>query len=193
MRFLTTTALVAAIGTTAHAEMASYELDPTHTTVYFTIDHIGYAKTLGLFTTVTGTFDYDADTQELGTVDVSIDAASVQSFNEARDAHVRKADFLDVDAHPTITFTATGGTATSDTAGTVTGDLTILGQALPVTLDVTLNKAAPYPFGHKREVLGLSMSTSINRSDFGMDYGVANGLVGDTVTIQIETEAMKME
>lgn len=193
MRFLTTTALVAVIGTTVHAEMASYELDPTHTTVYFTIDHIGYAKTLGLFTTVTGTFDYDADTQELGAVEVSIDAASVQSFNEARDAHVRKADFLNVDAHPTITFTATGGTATSDTAGTVTGDLTILGQALPVTLDVTLNKAAPYPFGHKREVLGLSMSTSIKRSDFGMDYGVANGLVGDTVAIQIETEAMKVE
>lgn len=193
MRLFTTTALIAVLGTAASADMATYELDPTHTTVFFTIDHIGYAKTLGLFTTVSGSFMYDAETQELGTVDVSIDAASVESFNEARDAHVRKSDFLDVDAHPTITFTATGGTPSSATNGTVTGDLTILGQTLPVTLDVTLNKAAPYPFGHKREVLGLSMSTAINRSDFGMTYGVDNGLVGDLVTIQIETEAMKME
>lgn len=193
MRFLSTTALIASLGTVAHADMATYELDPTHTTVYFTIDHIGYAKTLGLFTTVSGSFEYDAETRELGEVAVSIDAASVESFNKARDAHVRKADFLDVNNHPTITFTANGGKAASDTNGTVTGNLTILGQSLPVTLDVTLNKAAPYPFGHKREVLGLSMSTSIKRSDFGMSYGVENGLVGDEIAIQIETEAMKIE
>ncbi|MEP4194787.1 MAG: YceI family protein [Aliishimia sp.] len=193
MRFLVTTALIATLSTAAHAEMATYELDPTHTTVFFTVDHIGYAKTLGLFTTVTGSFKYDATSKELGDVNVSIDAASVESFNEARDAHVRKSDFLDVENHPAITFTATGGNATSDTKGTVTGDLTILGQTLPVTLDVNLNKAAAYPFGHKREVLGLSLNTSINRSEFGMTYGVSNAIVGDVVAIQIETEAMKME
>lgn len=193
MRFLMTTALLATLASAAQADMATYELDPEHTTVFFTVDHIGYAKTLGLFTTVDGRFNYDADTRELGEVDVTIDAASVASFNEARDAHVRKGDFLDVENHPAITFTATGGSATTDTTGTVTGDLTILGTTLPVTLDVTLNKAAPYPFGHKREVLGLSMSTSIERSAFGMTYGVENGLVGDTIAIRIETEAMKME
>lgn len=192
MRFLTTTALIATLGTAAQAEMATYELDPEHTAVFFLIDHIGYAKTLGVFTTVSGRFMYDAETNELGEVNVSIDAASVESFNKARDAHVRKPDFLDVKKHPAITFTANGGTATSDTNGTVTGDLTILGTALPVTLDVTLNKSAAYPFGHKRDVLGLSMQTSIKRSDFGMTYGVDNGLVGDEVTIQIETEAMKV-
>lgn len=193
MRFLMTTALIAATSTAAQAEMATYELDPEHTTVFFLVDHIGYAKTLGVFTTVSGSFMYDADTQELGDVDVSIEAASVQSFNEARDEHLRKADFLDTNNHPAITFTASGGNATSDSQGTVTGDLTILGTARPVTLDVTLNKAATYPFGHKRDVLGLSMQTSINRSEFGMTYGVENNLVGDEVTIRIETEAMKME
>lgn len=193
MRFLMTTALVASLTTAAHAEMAAYELDPEHTTVFFLIDHIGYAKTLGLFTTVTGSFMYDADTRELGDVTVGIEAASIQSFNEARDNHVRNSDFLDVAAHPAITFTANGGKAADDTSGTVTGDLTILGQSLPITLDVTLNKSATYPFGHKRDVLGLSMTASIQRSDFGMTYGVDNGLVGDTVAIQIETEAMKVE
>ncbi|MEP3442050.1 MAG: YceI family protein [Sulfitobacter sp.] len=193
MHLLTTSALAFLIATAAQAEMANYQLDPEHTTVYFTVDHIGYAKTLGLFTNISGEFMYDAETQELGEVNVSIDAASIESFNAARDGHVRGSDFLDVDNHPAIAFTATGGKAASATNGTVTGDLTILGQTRPVTLEVTLNKAAPYPFGHKRDVLGLSMSTEIQRKDFGMTYAVENGLVGDTVAIAIETEAMKVE
>lgn len=186
-------ALIVAIPFTATAEMARYELDPDHTTVYFTVDHIGYAKTLGVFSELTGSFDYDAAARDLGQVSVAIDAASVNTLHSARDRHVRNSDFLDVGAHPQITFTAEGGTPTSNTKGRVTGDLTILGQSRPVTLDVTLNKSAPYPFGHKRDVLGLSMTATINRSDFGMTYGVANGLVGDEVVIRIETEAMKME
>ena len=190
---IATTAILGALTTTAQADMARYELDPTHTAIYFTVDHIGYAKTLGIFTELDGGFMYDATSQELGEVAVTIEAASVNTFNEARDGHVRNADFLHVSEHPQITFVASGGTASSATSGTVTGDLTILGVTQLVTLDVTLNKAEAYPFGHKREVLGLSMSTTIQRSDFGMDYAVANGLVGDEVTINIETEAMKVE
>lgn len=193
MRAIVATVLMGGLALPASAEMARYELDPTHTAVYFTVDHIGYAKTLGIFTGVSGMFSYDMDTQELADVTVTIDAGSVNTFNEARDDHVRNADFLNVEAHPAITFVATGGTAASETQGTVTGDLTILGQTQPVTLNVTLNKAAPYPFGHQREVLGLSIDTSIARSDFGMMYAVENGLVGDVVDIRIETEAMKME
>lgn len=190
---LTTTAFLTAISSSAQADMARYELDADHTAVYFTIDHIGYAKTLGIFTELEGQFSYDTDTQELGDVMVKIDAKSVNTFHKARDGHVRNADFLNVSAHPEITFTANGGTPESASSGTVTGNLTILGQTQPVTLDVTLNKVANYPFGHQREVLGLSMTTTIKRSDFGMNYGVTNGLVGDEVTINIETEAMNMQ
>lgn len=75
----------------------------------------------------------------------------------------------------------------------MTGDLTLLGTTLPLTLDVTLNKAAPYPFGHQRFVLGISARGTLKRSDFGMTYGVENQLVGDEVQIIIETEAMRME
>ncbi|MGK7652295.1 YceI family protein [Roseovarius sp. B08] len=177
----------------AQAEMARYELDASHTTVYFTVDHIGYAKTLGIFPGVEGGFDYDAETNELGEVSVTIAATSVDTFHEGRNEHVRKADFLDVSNHPEITFTTDGGTASSETEGTVEGELTILGETRPVTLNVTLNKAAEYPFGHERFTLGLSMQTSIQRSEFGMTYGVENGMVGDTVDIMIETEAMRME
>lgn len=185
--------MVSVLASTAQADMARYELDPTHTAVYFTVDHIGYAKTLGIFTDLAGSFSYDRDTQDLRDVSVTIEAASVNTFNKARDGHVRNQDFLHVSAHPQITFEADGGMATSDATGTVTGNLTILGQTRPVTLDVTLNKVADYPFGHRREVLGLSLTATIQRSDFGMDYAVANGLVGDEVTINIETEAIKAE
>ena len=194
MRIATTTALALLLCNAAQADTATYELDPEHTAVYFTVDHVGYAKTLGIFTKLTGTFAYDDASHELGDVDVSIDAASIESFNKARDKHVRSKDFLNVKTHPAITFTATGGDVAGAANGTtVTGDLTILGKTQPVTLNVTLNKVAPYPFGHKRDVLGLSMNAEINRSEFGMTYAVENGLVGDKVIIQIETEAMKKQ
>jgi len=125
----------------AYAEPAQYELDPTHTAVMFSVGHVGYADTLGVFGEVAGTFTYDMDTQTLSDVAVTIQSDSVNTFLEARDKHVRNKDFLDVSAHPQITFTASGGEAKSDTSGTVTGELTILGQTLPVTLAVTLNKA----------------------------------------------------
>lgn len=188
-----TAILSTALASPAFADLVRYELDTTHTNVYFTVEHIGYARTLGIFTDLNGAFDYDVATQELGDVAVTIDASSVNTFHDARDGHVRNQDFLNVSEHPEITFVASGGTPAGDANGTVTGDLTILGVTRPVTLDVTLNKVAAYPFGHRREVLGLSMSTTIQRSDFGMTYGVENGLVGDEVRINIETEAMKME
>ncbi|MEM6940892.1 MAG: YceI family protein [Pseudomonadota bacterium] len=193
MKTFVAAALASLCTTPAVADMKRYELDVTHTAVYFTIDHIGYAKTLGIFTDLEGGFMYDADTRELGEVSVDIEASSVNTFNTARDRHVRNRDFLHVSAHPQITFEAQGGRATSATSGSVTGDLTILGETRPVTLDITLNRSAAYPFGHGREVLGLSMTAQIKRSDFGMTYGVANGLVGDVVSINIETEAMLME
>lgn len=193
MRYLALCSLFTALPLSVAAEMARYELDPDHTTVFFTVEHVGYAKTLGIFGTVEGTFDYDIETQELANVQVSIEAASVNTFHNARDGHVKNKDFLNVKAHPTITFTADVGSAKSDTNGLVSGDLTILGVVQQVTLNVVLNKADAYPFGHKRFVLGLSIDASINRSDFGMDYAVVNGLVGDTVDISIETEAMRIE
>ncbi|WP_317055358.1 YceI family protein [Roseovarius rhodophyticola] len=186
-------AVFATLASAAQADMAQYELDPTHTAIYFKVDHIGYAKTLGIFPNVTGSFSYDDETQELKDVNVTIQADSVNTFNEARDGHVRNKDFLHVSEHPQITFVATGGEPETENSGTVTGDLTILGQTQPVTLTVKLNKVGEYPFGHKREVLGLSMTASIKRSEFGMTYAVDNGLVGDIVDINIETEAMKME
>jgi polyisoprenoid-binding protein YceI len=177
----------------ATAEPARYELDPAHTTVAFLVDHVGYAKTLGLFAEVSGGFTYDMETQALSDVRVTVATDSIETLNDARDRHVRSGDFLNVSAFPEMVFTADGGTPASDTTGTVEGELTLLGRALPLTLDVTLNKAEAYPFGHGRFTLGLTARGDLMRSDWGMEYGVANGLVGDAVTLIIETEAMRVE
>lgn len=177
----------------AQAQMAVYTLDREHAVVAFLIDHIGYAATLGRFTGMEGTIEFDADALELGSVDITVDPATVFTDNDARDNHVRGGDFLDVEAHPAIRFTADGGEAQSEDTGTVTGTLEILGQRNPLTLDVTLNKIAEYPFGHQRQTVGISARGTLMRSDFGMTYGVENGLVGDEVELIIEAEFVRAE
>ena len=177
----------------AQAEMTRYEIDREHTVVAFFVNHLGYSRVLGRFTAISGHFMYDPAAQELGAVEVTVGTGSVQSDNDARDGHVRGGDFLDASAHPAMTFAANGGEAASDTTGTVTGTLSLLGQERPLTLEVTLNKVANYPFAHRRETVGLSARGTVMRSDCGMDYGVANGLVGDAVDILIEVEAIAAE
>ncbi|MEL6476734.1 MAG: YceI family protein [Pseudomonadota bacterium] len=176
----------------ALAAPAKYEIDPSHTTLGFWVSHIGYAKTWGQFTEVSGSFVYDDETQTLTDLSVTVPTASVNTHHEARDGHVKNADFLDVGAHPQMTFTATGGEVTGDNTGKVTGDLTLLGITKPVTLDVTLNKVGPYPFGHKKETMGISARGTVKRSEFGMTYALG-GIVGDEVEIVVEMEAIKAE
>lgn len=184
---------VAALPTSLWAEKATYVIDDTHAVIAFLVNHIGYAKVLGRFSDVEGSFAYDAETQELSDVTVTIGTASVDTDHEARDGHVRSADFLDAEAHPQITFTADGGTPTSETTGTVDGVLTVRGVEVPVTLDVTMNKIANYPFGHGKETIGLSIRASVMRSDFGMTYAVAGDIVADQVDLLIEVEAIRQD
>jgi polyisoprenoid-binding protein YceI len=177
---------------TVKADMATYAIDPAHVTVAFTIMHAGYAKTLGRFAEVEGSFDYNEKTQQLGDLSVTIQTASVQTWNEARDRHVRSDDFLAAEAHPQITFVATAATPTSETTGTVTGDLTIRGVTQPVTLDVTKNLMADYPCCHGKETIGISATTTILRSDFGSTYALPV-FVGDEVDIILEFEAIRQD
>lgn len=191
MRPLILAALMALPALPAAADPATYVIDREHTVVAFLVKHIGYANALGRFADISGSFVYDDETQELSDLEVTIGAVSVASDNDARDNHVKGKDFLNAEAFPEITFTAAGGTPTSDTTGTVEGTLTMLGQSLPLTLDVTLNKIGPYPFGHKKETIGVSARGSLTRSDYGMTYGVGGGIVGDDVEIIIEMEAIR--
>lgn len=185
--------LFTAAAPAARAEMARYDLDPDHVVVAFLVRHIGYENVLGTFAGVTGHFMFDPATRTLGAVEVTVGADSVDTRHEARNGHVKSADFLNVAAFPTITFTAEGGTPRSDTEGTVGGTVTILGVAQPLSLDVTLNKVAPYPFGHGKETVGLSARGSLDRGAFGMSYGLAGEMVGDRVEIIVEAEAIRAD
>ena len=182
--------LSAALGSSPLLAAAQrYTLDPEHTTVAFLIEHVGYAKTLGYFSDVSGSFTYDDETRELSDVLMTVETGSVQSDNEARDKHVRSKDFLNTKKHPQMSFTADNVRVEAEGLTDIVGELQLLGQTQPLTLSVTLNKAAKYPFGHKSFTLGISARGQLQRSAYGMDYGVANALVGDTVELIIETEA----
>jgi len=175
------------------AEPTRYEIDREHTVVAFLVKHIGYANALGRFTDISGSFVYDDATQELTELRVNVGADSGQSDNEARDGHIRGADFLNADAFPEIVFTANGGTPSSETTGIVDGELTLLGQSLPLSLEVSLNKIGPYPFGHKKKTIGVSARTTIQRSAYGMTYAVQGDIVGDMVDVIIEMEAIRQD
>lgn len=187
---LLTAVAVAAAGAAA-AEPARYELDPAHTTIAFLVEHVGYAKTLGQFLRASGGYTFDADTGALSAVRVAVETESVDTHHEARDGHLRSRDFLDSEAHPEMTFTAQSARRTGERTFVVTGELTLLGTRRPLTLEATLNKSAPYPFGDRAEVMGVSARGTLKRSEFGMTYGAADGSVGDDVEIVIELEARR--
>lgn len=168
-----------------------FTLDPGHTTVAFLIDHVGYAKTLGYFSEVSGSFVFDSESNELTDIAVTVQTKSVQTNHEARDKHVRNKDFLDVKNHPTMEFVAPAGVIDETGAGEISGELKLLGKSQPMVLTVQLNKADNYPFGHKKFTLGISARGALKRSNFGMDYGVANALVGDAIDLIVETEAIQ--
>lgn len=167
----------------------SYTIDATHAHAAFRVSHLGFSHTLGQFKDISGTLEFDAENPAASSVNVTIATASVDSANDARDEHLRKADFLNVEAHPTMTFTSTGIEVTGEKTGKITGDLTLLGVTKPVTLDVVWNQTGPHPFDPSKIVSGFSATTSINRTDFGMAY--AAPAIGENVEIMIEVEARK--
>ena len=138
-------------------------------------------------------FHYDPDAREFTAGRVEIQAGSIFTNLIARDNHLRGRDFLNTRRNPVIVFEATDYVSGNDAVpGTLAGNLTLLGQTHPVVLEVTINKQAKYPFGHRRETLGISAHTTITRSQWGMDYGVADNLVGDEVTLRFEFEAFRL-
>lgn len=173
----------------AQAEFKRFEIDPDHFSVAARIMHAGYYTQTGLFTRGKGSFRYDAESGQLADVVVEIDAKSFFTGHRQRDDHVKGPDFLNSGEFPTITFKMTGYEKTGDNNAKINGDLTIRGQTRPVSVDVILNKAADYPFGHGKYTLGLNGATVFARSDFGMTYALEGGLVADTVALELGFEA----
>jgi polyisoprenoid-binding protein YceI len=134
-----------------------------------------------------------ADDPAASSVEVTIDAASIDTGDATRDGHLRSADFLDVEGHPSLTFTSTGVRAAGSGRWAVDGDLTVRGVTRTVVLDVELEGVAADPWGGERAV--FSASTEIDREDFGLVWNQAleggGVLVGRKVKIEIEAEAVR--
>jgi polyisoprenoid-binding protein YceI len=166
-----------------------WHLDGPHSAAQFSVRHLGVSTVRGTFTKVAGDVTYSPADPAKSSVNVTIDASSVDSRVAMRDNDLRSEHFLDVAKYPTITFKSTRVASAGPGKLTITGDLTIHGVTKEVTLDVD-GPGAPIknPMGPGQRT-GASASTKIKRSDFGMTY--MQGMVGDEVAIQIDVELVK--
>jgi polyisoprenoid-binding protein YceI len=175
------------------ATRSTWDFDPAHTSVDFKVKHMMVTTVKGRFTGVHGRIIGNIEEPHLAEVDVTIDASTVDTRNDQRDAHLRSADFLDAENYPQITFKSTRVERASDDEVKVIGDLTIRGVTKEVTLNVEINGFGKTPFG--TEVAGLTATTTLNRKDFGLNWNVAletgGWLVGETVKVEIDVEAIK--
>ena len=164
----------------------SYSIDPSHTYPNFKIDHLGFSTLYGRFGKTSGRISMDR-AQGGGSVDIVIDAASIDTGHAKRDDHLRSPDFFNVIEFPQITFKSNTVKYVGDGAS-VTGDLTILGVTRSVTLEVPRINCGTHPF-NKKPLCGFNATTRFKRSDFGMNYGLPG--IGDEVSLDIEVEAFK--
>jgi len=171
----------------------TYVFDPSHTTVEFIGKHM-FTKTRGRFTQAEGTITI-AERPEDSRVEVSIDAASLQSNSEQRDGHLKSPDFLNVDEYPKVTFTSTALRRTGGSSFELDGDLTIKDITNPVTLKGEFLGSALDPFG--KTSAGFTAVTQLEREDWEMSWNLAleagGWLVGKTVTVEVEIEAHRQD
>ncbi|MFO0663064.1 MAG: YceI family protein [Polyangiaceae bacterium] len=181
-------------GAQSTAQAEAWAIDASHSSVTFSVRHMMITNVRGEFQKLAGTVKYDAKRPEAAAVEVEIDVASIQTREEKRDAHLRSADFFDVEKFPTIKFSAAGITGATKDGFELTGDLTIHGVTRKVTLEVE-GPTAPSkdPWGNTR--IGATATTKIKRSDFGMTWNnvlEAGGvLVGDEIKVSLDVSLVK--
>jgi polyisoprenoid-binding protein YceI len=171
----------------------TWTIDPIHTLVEFSGKHMVFTTVKGRFRDVQGTIVLDEANHAGSSVDVEIQAGSLDSGVDQRDGHLKSPDFLDVENNPTISFKTTRVLPIGSDRARVLGDLTIRGTTRPVELDVAYEGLGTNPWG--KEVVGFSARTEINRKDFGLTWNVAleagGFLVSDQVKIQLEVQAVR--
>ena len=171
----------------------TYTLDPAHTRIGFVARHAMVTKVRGSFDEFAGTAVLDGANPANSRVEVTIEAASIDTRNAQRDEHLRSNDFLAMEEYPQITFTSTGVRQSGETTFEVTGDLTIKGVTNEVTIPFEFEGAATDPFGNER--VGFEGSVAINRKDYGVTWNAAleggGVLVSDKVTLEFEISAVK--
>lgn len=171
----------------------AYTLDAGHSRIGFVARHAMVTKVRGSFNEFQGSGYFDAENPANSRLALTIQAASIDTRNADRDAHLRSNDFLDMQHYPAITFVSTAVEQIDDEHYRVTGDLTIKGVTKPVTIELEFAGAAVDPYGNQR--IGLEGSVTINRKDFGVSWNApmeAGGvLVSDKVVLEFEVSAIK--
>jgi polyisoprenoid-binding protein YceI len=178
----------------ATASAALYEIDPSHSSAQFKVRHMMIANVRGEFTNISGKVAFDLANPSASSIEVTIDAASINTHDPQRDAHLKSADFLDVANHPSINFRSKKVTPAGKDAFEVTGDLTIHGATREVKLLVDgVTPEAKDPWGGARR--GATATTTIQRKDFGLTWQMAleagGFLVGEDVHITIDAELVR--
>jgi polyisoprenoid-binding protein YceI len=175
-----------------HELNGTYTIDPSHSRVGFSTRHAMVTKVRGAFNEVSGQATTGPNL-EGASIEVTIQAASIDTRSADRDGHLKSADFFDVETYPTITFRSTEVVASDADTLRVTGDLTIKDVTRPVTIDFEYAGSAQDPFGNTR--IGFEGSTVVNRKDFGLTWNAAletgGVLVSEKATLEFEVSAIK--
>ena len=177
---------------TQTAGVTTWKIDPAHTSVEFAVRHMMITTVKGRFTGVDGSVTIDEAQSSAARVDVTIDAASIDTREPQRDTHLKSGDFFDVEKFPTLTFRGTRIDGDAQ-AFQLTGDLTIHGVTRPITLDVTHEGRGKDPWGGER--VGYSATGKLRRGDYGLTWNAAletgGFLVGDEVKISLDIELVR--
>ncbi|HEX4448939.1 MAG TPA: YceI family protein [Polyangiaceae bacterium] len=172
--------------------MTTYTVDYQHSDVSFSVRHMVFAKVRGHFTKWTADLAFDPASPTAASLNVTIDATSIDTREAQRDGHLKSPDFLDVEKYPQITFKSTKVQKTGDKKYAVTGDLTIHGTTNSVNLDVEELGGGKDPWGNQR--IAFAAKTRIDRKEFGLKWNQAletgGVLVGDHIDIDIDVEAI---
>lgn len=188
MKILASFLLVFGASAAGIAAPVRYTLDPSHTQVLFSWDHLGYSHPTGQFDHVNGTLVYDAGHPAKSSVSVSIPVSSLRTHVPALDKQLLGPMYLDAKRYPLITFVSSKVKPAGSKRFKVEGQLTVHGVTRPVTLEVTLNKAGKYPM-IEAPALGFGASATFDRSAFGVGYGVP--MVGDALRVTVTAEAIE--
>jgi polyisoprenoid-binding protein YceI len=172
-----------------------YEIDPAHSRLGFVARHAMVTKVRGSLPGVSGRIRLDAVDPSRSSAEVTVDVASVTTGQDQRDAHLRGADFFDVENHPQLTFRSTSAEQVKDDLYRLTGDLTVKGVTRPVTVEFDYTGSAKDPFGNLR--VGFEGRAEINRKDWDLTWNTAletgGFLVSDKIKLEIDVSAIKAD
>lgn len=163
-----------------------FAIDPVHSSVIFGINHFGLTTFYGRFNGPSGEFHFDHGTPSASSFNITVKPENVDTGAEARNQHLKSADFFDARQFPEITFTSTKVERTGKTAFTVTGDLTMHGVTKPIEVTLDYGGRLESPRGVRS---GFTTEFTVNRQDFGVSYG--QGMLGDEVKLMIGIEGVK--